>query len=293
MTKKVWTDEEKEELTKKSKFRMEQAEELLVKGIEEVFSSEKYADFLKFYSGFHQYSLTNMLLIMIQFPEASCCASYADWKKKGRHVKKGEKGLMIRVPTPKKFIVEDEDGNEEERFKLFFKVGSVFDISQTDGEPLPEICNKLTGIVENYSEIYDSICAAAGIPVTLEDFEGSANGFYSPTESKIVIRSGMSEAQTIKTLVHETAHSLLHKKGGEQEKVDRETAELQAESVAYIVCNYLGIDTSDYSFGYVAGWSKGKSSKHLEKNLTIIGKAAEKIIARLEGKPETEGKAAA
>lgn len=290
--KKEWTDEEKAELTEKNKFRMNQAEEMLVKGIEQVFSSEKYADFLKFYSGFHQYSLTNTLLIMLQLPGASRCASYADWKKKGRQVKKGEKGIMIRVPTPKKFVVEDEDGNEEERFKMFFKVGSVFDISQTDGEPIPELCNKLTGVVENYSEIYDSICAAAGIPVTQEDFDGSASGYYSPTENKIVVRSGMSEAQTIKTLVHETAHSLLHCKGSEQEKTDRQTAELQAESVAYIVCNYLGIDTSDYSFGYVAGWSKGKSSKHLEKNLTIIGKAAEKIISRLEGKTETEKAAA-
>ena len=292
MKKKEWTPEEKATFAEKAKAKTDAAAELLVNGIENVFSSEKYADFLKFYSGFHQYSLTNTLLIMLQFPGASCCASYADWKKKKRYVKKGEKGLMIRVPTPKKFIVEDEDGNEEERFKLFFKVGTVFDVSQTDGEPLPEICSKLTGVVDNFQNIYDSISAAAGIPISLEDFEGSANGYYSPTENRIVIRSGMSEAQTIKTLVHETAHSLLHCKGSEHEKADRETAELQAESVAYIVCNYLGVDTSDYSFGYVARWSKGKSSKHLERNLTIIGKAAEQIIARLEGKPEKEAKAA-
>ena len=166
-----------------------------------------------------------------------------------------------------------------------FKVGTVFDVSQTDGDPLPEICHKLKGGVAEYDNILSALKTAAKIPVEIREIkpeEGEANGWYNGKTNAITIRSGMSQAQTIKTLCHEMGHSILHCSGGKQEKADRETCELQAESVAYIVCNYLGIDSGDWSFGYIASWSKGKSTRQLEKNMAAIGDAAMEIIKRLE-----------
>lgn len=262
--------------------QLENAKTLLKEGVANVYTSGKYADYLRFFSGFHQYSFRNTLLIMLQLPEASMCASYADWKKRGRQVRKGEKGLQILVPTPKKFKVENEDGSEEELSRMFFKTGSVFDISQTDGDPVPSLTNKVDISVNNFAEIMDGIRAVAPVQITFEEIDGSANGYYSRAENRIVVKSGLPEGQTIKTAIHETAHSILHCEGGKMEKESRETKELQAESVAFIVCNFLGIDTSEYSFGYVAGWASDRSGKMLEKNLAVIGETAKLIIDQLE-----------
>ncbi len=281
--KRTYTEKQKKEFAANAKAKADAAQELLKKGIQDMFSSENYSEFLKFYSGFHQYSFGNTVLIMMQMPTASRCASYIDWKKRGRQVKKGEHGLMVMVPTPKKWkTVNEQTGEEEEHSKMYYKVGSVFDISQTEGNEIPEISHKLTGDVNQFNKVFNAIKSAVDIPVTVEDFDNTANGYYSTAENKIVIKSGLSQMQTIKTLCHEGAHSILHCKGGEMEKADRNTMELQAESVAFIVCNYLGIDSSDYSFGYVAGWSKDKSSKQLEKNMAVISKTAMQMISKIE-----------
>ena len=282
--KKEFTPEEKAKWAAEQEEKLKNAEQMLSDGVKEIYTSEKYADYLRFYSGFHQYSFCNSLLIMLQKPDASHCASYADWKKKGRSVRKGEKGIVIRVPTPKKFKVEDpKTGEEKEVSKMFYKLGTTFDISQTEGKEIPEICSQLKASVSNYTDILDHIRKASPVKIDFEDMEHShANVYYSVAENRIVVRNNMSESQSIKTAVHETAHALLHGKGKAEEKADRDLKELQAESVAYIVCNFLGIDTSDYSFGYVAGWAADKTAKKLEKNLTVISDTAKVILKSFE-----------
>lgn len=280
--KKEFTEADKAAYAVKAKEKTDAAVELLKKGVTDMFTSENYARYLKFYAGFHQYSFGNMVLILTQLPEATICANYKAWEKKGRHVKKGAKGILVRVPTPKKWTIVNDDGEEEEHATMHFKVGSVFDISQTEGEAIPEICHKLTGDVAQYEHIVGSLKSAAPVVVEFRDIDGEAHGFYSQTENKIVIRDGMSQEQTIKTMAHEIAHSLIHCEGGAAEKADRQEKELQAESVAYVVCNYLGIDSGDYSFGYVTSWAKGKAFKQLEANVNLIGKTAMTIISKFE-----------
>lgn len=279
--KKDMSTEEKLAWRDSKKAEMDGIEKMLSDGIAKMFASENYANYLKFYSGFHRYSLTNTILILLQNPEATLCASYKDWQKRKRQVKKGETGLVVRVPTPKKIKKTDKDGNEEEVSIMFYKKGTVFDISQTEGEPLPEVCKKLTSSLDWKDEVIEKLQKFSKFPITFEEITNGANGFFSRVEGKIVVQDGMSDAQTIKTLVHELAHSILHCEGGKCEKADRDTKELQAESVAFCVCNALGLDTSEYSFGYVAGWSKNQSSKDLEKNLNIIGSTASSIIDAL------------
>lgn len=284
--KKDFSAEDKKAWAEEQEAKLKAAEQMLSDGVKQIYTSEKYADYLKFYSGFHQYSFCNSLLIMLQKPDASHCASYADWKKKDRYVKKTEKGkgIIIRVPTPKKFkTVNKETGEEEEKTKMFYKLGTTWDISQTEGKEIPEICNKLTASVSNYADILGRIRKASPVEICFEDMEHSkANGYYSVSENRIVVRNNMSESQSIKTAVHETAHALLHGKGGKEEKADRDLKELQAESVAFIVCNFLGIDTSEYSFGYVASWAADKTAKKLEKNLTVISDTAKVILKSFE-----------
>lgn len=159
---------------------------------------------------------------------------------------------------------------------------SVFDISQTDGEALPEICNDLTGNVEGYKELVDKLIAVSPVRVSFEPINSAAKGYFNDAENKIVVKAEMSEEQTVKTLVHEIAHSLLHGKEGEETEADRNTKEVQAESVAYTVCRMLGMNTDEYSFGYIAGWSAGKELKELNKSMETIRKTANKILKEVE-----------
>lgn len=259
------------------KNNIQEITEKLEKGVVEVFNSERYRDYLSFMSKFYQYSPNNTLLIYLQMPTASRVAGYQAWKTKfNRQVREGEKSIKIIAPVPHKIINEEE---EEEIAWTSFRVTSVFDISQTEGDEIPEIVNELNGDVKNFDSLYKKLEEVSPVRIVRENIDGGAKGFFSNTEKKIVIREGMSEAQTIKTMIHEISHAILHnKEDGEEKDAEREAKEVQAESVAFVVCNMLGIDTSDYSFGYVAVWSKNKDSKELQKSMKAIRDTSAKII---------------
>ena len=242
-------------------------------GIKDVFTSEKYLNYLKFLSNFHSYSVNNSILIFSQNPEASIVAGFNKWKSLKRNVKKGEKSIKILAPLIKKIKNEDE----EESVLNGFRIVSVFDVSQTEGEDLPTLCDELTEEVKEYETLFNKIKSITSLPIEFKPLE-NCKGYYSPDENIIAIKEGMSESQTIKTLVHELAHSILHK----NTKKNRATAEVEAESVAYVVCNQLGIDTSDYSFEYLASWSSGKDLKELKSSLSVIQKTADGIIKSIK-----------
>ena len=248
----------------------------LEKGVSEVFTSEKYLNYLNLLSRFHKYSISNTLLIFLQNPEASYVTGYNNWKKMKRYVKKGEKSIKILAPIIRKKEVEEDSLEKEEMVLSGFRPVSVFDISQTDGEELPTICNELTGDVEDFDELFEKLQNIAQIPVFFKTLKTS-KGYYSHEENSIVINAGMSQTQTIKTMVHELAHSILH----ENSDKSRNTAEVEAESVAYVVCNQMGINTSDYSFDYIATWSSGRQLKELKSSLDTIKNTANDIIDKL------------
>lgn len=263
--------------------RKEQLKEItdkLEQGIKDVFESGKYAEYLQAMSKFHRYSLNNCILIAMQCPAATMVAGYRKWQDEfGRQVKKGERAIRILAPMTRKVkrMVKDEDGNEQEQEVKYttYRAVPVFDLSQTEGDALPSICHRLEG--DEGAELIEKVKAVSPVPVRFEAVDGSANGFYSH-EGFIVVRDNLSPMQTLKTLIHEVAHATLHCKEGEQAEADRHTKEVQAESVAYTVCNYFGIDTSDYSFGYVAGWSNGKELEELKASLEIIRQTAGQLI---------------
>lgn len=258
--------------------------EQLEKGVKDVFESDKYKDYLKFMSKFYNYSVNNILLIMMQKPEASLVAGYKAWQTKfKRQVRKGEKGITILAPCPHKTTKEDEDGNQREIQWMSFRAVKVFDVSQTDGEDIPTgCCDVLTGDVEDFENCLQKLRNISPVEICLEDVNDGSNGFYSLVEKRIVVKVGMSEQQTIKTTIHEIAHAILHdRETGEFKDVDRNTREVQAESVAYTVCSMLGLDTSDYSFGYVAGWSSGKEVKELSDSMETIRQTAKTIFEGL------------
>lgn len=256
----------------------------LEEGVKQVYESENYKNMLMVMSKFHNYSAYNCILILMQFPTATHVAGYKSWQNNfKRQVKKGEKAIKILAPSKRKYTKKetDEDGNETEKeveYMAFYPT-NVFDISQTEGEELPTICNELKGDVDGFTKLFEDIKKATTANVSIGEIDGQAKGYFSPNDNEIVVKEGMEEMQTIKTLIHEVAHSILHCKDGEQETADKHTKEVQAESVAYIVANYLGIDTSEYSFGYVAGWSTGKDVKELKASLDVIQKTANKIIS--------------
>ena len=254
----------------------------LERGVKELLASDKYKEYLNFMGKFHDYSVNNSILIFLQMPQATMVAGYQAWQNKfKRQVRKGEKGIRILAPCPHKYIkqIEDENGNKEEyEFNwTSFRPVSVFDISQTDGEALPEICNDLTGNVDGYKTIIDKLEKIAPVTVSFEAINSAEKGYFSDKENKIVVKAGMSEEQTVKTLVHEIAHSFLHGESGEENEADRRTQEVQAESVAYTVCRMLGVNTDEYSFGYIVGWSEGKEAKELTASMEVIRKTANKI----------------
>ena len=262
--------------------------EKLEQGVKDLFESNDYKEYLSFMSKFYNYSANNCLLIWIQKPDATLVAGYQAWQKKfKRQVRKGEKGITILAPIPHKYTIKEiyPDGTVEEKEIRFttFKAIKVFDLSQTDGEAIPSICKSLNGSVENYDAVLENLKNLAPVPVGFEDIAGGAQGYYSHVEKRIAIQEGMSEQQTIKTLIHEIAHSILHEKeNGIEKDADRNTKEVQAESVAYVVCSCMGLDTSDYSFGYVAGWSKDREAKELLESTEAIRNTSIKIIEGLK-----------
>lgn len=280
----------------------------LEQGIKELFESERFKEYLRTMSKFYNYSFNNTLLIAMQKPEATYVAGYTSWQRNfDRQVMKGEKGIKILAPAPYKAQEErekidpltkkpmiDADGKAVtetvEVLRPAFKVVSVFDVSQTDGKELPDIVvDELKGTVENYEAFFDALKQESPVPISFEDIPGGAKGFFSPVESRIAIQEGMSEIQTVKTAIHEIAHAKLHavkpdEKAAPEDKKDRHTKEVEAESVAYTVCQRYGIETSDYSFGYIAGWSSGKETKELKSSLDTIRKTAAEMIEGIDAK---------
>lgn len=258
----------------------------LENGVQGVFNSESYKEYLDFMGKFYDYSACNCMLILMQCPEASLVAGYNTWKAQNRQVRKGEKAIKIIAPCPHKKEREiiDADGNRttEDITWTSFRAVNVFDVSQTDGEELPKHpAKKLEGSFEGYSGLIERLKAFSEVPVLFEDIK-VVNGYFSGAEGVIKIKQGMSEQQTIKTLIHEIAHSILHKKGGEESEADRRTREVQAESVAYMVSGAVGLDTAEYSFGYIAGWSGSQEVKELTASMDVIKKTVKRIIEGIE-----------
>lgn len=257
--------------------------EMLQKGVNEVFTSTKYKEWLKAVSCFHSYSFNNTILISCQMPTATKVAGFSTWKKLGRRIKKGEKAIKIFSPAP--FVVkEDEDGEEKEVVKrMFYKPCSVFDISQTEGKDLPsQFCpQEIAGNVDYFSEILNAAEMVCPCRIVYEDLHGM-NGYYHKDSDHISVRNDMSELMTIKTLIHEIAHQKLHSDGAEEECATREKKEVQAESIAFIVAERFGIDTSAYSFNYIAAWSKDRKQDELEESLKVIKKTADWFITEME-----------
>ena len=280
----------------------------LEQGIKELFESEKFKEYLTTMSKFYNYSFNNTLLIAMQKPDATLIAGYTSWQRNfDRHVMKGEKGIKILAPAPYKAQEErekidpatqkpvlDADGKPVtetvEVIRPAFKVVSVFDVSQTDGKELPDIAvDELTGSVENYAAFFEALKQESPVPISFEDIPGGAKGYFSHVENRIAIQEGMSEIQTVKTAIHEIAHAKLHainpdEKVAPEERKDRHTKEVEAESVAYTVCQRYGIETSDYSFGYIAGWSSDKDTKELKGSLETIRSTAAEMIESIDAK---------
>ena len=262
--------------------------ERLEKGVKDIFDSGRFYEYLSFMGRFHAYSVSNTILIWLQMPKASYVAGYRAWQEKfKRQVRKGEKAITILAPCPHKFVKEvtNEDGEKEQvevTYKNFRPV-SVFDISQTDGEDVPELAVRLTGDVEDYEPLLAKLEGLSPVPVSFEETNDGSNGYYRLDEKRIVVKSGMSQRQTIKTLVHEISHAILHDKDtGTEKDAGKNLREVQAESVAYTVCSALGLDTSDYSFGYVAGWSGEKEVKELLASMQVIRDTASFILGKME-----------
>ena len=295
-----------DERTEKQK--VQEITEKLEEGLKELFESEKYKAYLSTMSKFHNYSFNNTLLIAMQKPEATLVAGYKAWQKNfERHVNKGEKAIRILAPAPYKIKEErdkldpvtgemmfDENGMpQKEQVEVTipaFRAVSVFDVSQTDGKPIPELeAQELLSTVEGYEDFVQALMNVAPVPIGFEDIPGDSKGYFHTEEKRIAVQENMSESQTLKTMVHEVAHSMLHNKEINRDDLmeapakDRNTKEVEAESVAYTVCQHFGIDTSDYSFGYIAGWGSGKDMKELKSSLGTIRKTASELITGIEG----------
>ena len=259
---------------------MEELTQMLQTGLEEYATSEKYRDLLRVMSLFHNYSANNCLLIALQCPHASYVAGYTSWRNNfHRQVKKGEKA--IRIISPVKYKKKNEEDEEEER--IGFKSASVFDISSTvqiDGmEPVQIGVSDLQGHIENYKDFLHAFQSVCPVPVDFRLFDGDARGYYSDTEKIIVIQDGMTERQSVKTLIHEIAHAMLHTKEKLQEhKKDRKQKELEAESVAYVVCEHFGFYSEDYSFPYIVGWGGTGFQDILKESMSTIQKTTDEII---------------
>ena len=286
------------------KQRVQELTDKLEQGLQDLFNSDSYCNYLRTMSKFHNYSFNNTLLIAMQKPDATLVAGYKAWQKNfERHVNKGEKAIRILAPAPYKIKEErdkidpvtqelllDKDGNpQKEEVEITipaFRAVSVFDLSQTDGKPIPELTAKeLLSDVEGYQDMIRAVEAISPVPIELEEIAGDSKGYYDREAKRIAVQENMSESQTLKTMIHEVAHSKLHSKEVEQDeqmRKDRNTKEVEAESVAYTVCQHFGIDTSDYSFGYIAGWSSGRDTKELRSSMDTIRKTASELITGIE-----------
>ena len=292
--------------------RLQQITAGIEQGIKELFESEKYMRYLSVMSRFHRYSVNNTMLIYMQKPDATLVAGYNKWKNQfERHVKRGEHGITIIAPTPFKKKIEeqkldpdtkapilDAEGKavmEEREVEIpMFRPVKVFDVSQTDGKPLPELASTLSGNVQNYEAFMEALRRSAPVPLSVEPMAANMDGYFSPDRQRIAIRAGMSEVQTVSAAVHEIAHSKLHNyakaqeeaaRAGDKEppkKKDRNTEEEEAESISYAVCQYYGIQTGENSFGYIANWSQGKELPELRASLETINKAAGELIADID-----------
>ena len=282
-------------------------------GIKELFESEKYIRYLSVMSKFHRYSVNNTMLIYMQKPEATLVAGFNKWKNQfERHVKKGEHGITLIAPTPYKKKIEemkrdpdthalilDADGKavmEEKEIEIpMFRPVKVFDVSQTDGKPLPELASSLSGTVPHYEAFLEAVRRSASVPIEFEAMAANTDGYFSPDRQRIAIREGMSEVQTVSATVHEVAHSKPHDRQKIQETSaagdnasdqpkpkDRNTEEVEAESISYAVCQYFGIQTGENSFGYIASWSKDKDLKELRASLETINKTSGELISNIE-----------
>ena len=288
--------------------RLQQITAGIEQGIKELFESEKYMRYLSVMSRFHRYSVNNTMLIYMQKPDATLVAGYNKWKNQfERHVKRGEHGITIIAPTPFKKKIEeqkldpdtkapilDAEGKavvEEREVEIpMFRPVKVFDVSQTDGKPLPELASTLSGNVQNYEAFMEALRRSAPVPLSVEPMAANMDGYFSPDQQRIAIRAGMSEVQTVSAAVHEIAHSKLHNyakaqeeaaRAGDKEppkKKDRNTEEVEAESISYAVCQYYGIQTGENSFGYIANWSQGKELPELRASLETINKTAGELI---------------
>lgn len=302
------TDTSQQTEKKTNKQRLKDITDSIENGIKELFQSDKYKEYLQTMSRFHRYSVNNQILIHMQKPNATHVASFSRWRDQfGRNVKRGEKGIKIIAPTPYKKKIEetkldpdtklpmlDDNGDvikvEKEVQIPMFRVVYTFDVSQTEGKPLPQLVNDLTGDVENYDAFVEAIRRCSSVPIEFKPLEKGMDGYFSFDEQKIVIRDDMSEVQTVSALLHEMAHSKLHntkaseesREISEQPQIDRSTEEVQAESISFAVCAYYGIKTDDNSLGYIGLWSKGKELSELKSSLETINKTANVMITDID-----------
>lgn len=271
---------QKAEYRVKMKDEIERYTEELAKGVEATKTSEGFQEMLRTMAQFPSYSFKNIVMILMQNPEATQVASFNFWKKQGRFVKKGEKALKIWAPLTKKVEIENKDGETGTVQRLRgFKLVSVFDVAQTEGKPLPEVVHRLTGTVDDFALMFEAIKSVSGYKVLFEDVP-DANGYYSSTLNQIIIKNGLEEAQQIKTLIHETAHIWLH--GGEGCGKSRKQREIEAESVAYLVCRHFGIASGDYSFPYIATWAEDIGTDEYTKVIEEIRVEASALIEAVE-----------
>ena len=271
------------------KQKVQELTDKLERGLTELFNSDSYKNYLSTMSKFHNYSFNNTLLIAMQKPEASLVAGYKAWQKNfERHVNKGEKAIRILAPAPYKIkeerdkidpvtqeIMLDRDGNpQKEEVEITipaFRAVSVFDVSQTDGKPIPQLeAKELLSDVEGYQDMIHAVEAVSPVPIEMEEIAGESKGYFDREARRIAVQENMSESQTLKTMIHEVAHSMLHNK------------EVEAESIAYTVCQHFGVDTSEYSFGYIAGWSSGRDTKELKSSMDTIRRTASELITGIE-----------
>ena len=286
------------------KAEMEAISNKLEQGVKDVFKEQNFKDYLNFCAKLPRYSVNNQLLIMMQKPDATMCQSFTGWKEMNRNVKRGEKGIRILAPAPYKMDKEqdkkdsfgkpvlDKDGEPvKETVEVTvnaFKPVSTFDISQTEGEPIPQIgVEELVGEVEGYASLIEAIKETVPVPIEFENIESGAKGYFHIEDNRIAIQEGMSEVQTVKTMIHEAAHQALHSKEAMEhsgEKKSQNQKETEAESIAYVVCQHFGIDTSEYSFPYVATWSADKEVPELKASLDTIRSCSAKMIVSIEEK---------
>lgn len=306
--------------------RKEQVQELTKKledGITALFESDRYLEYLTIMARFHHYSYRNTLLILLQCPDATLVAGFHAWKQKfGRHVKKGETGICILAPMAYKYKKESKKQDQEvvilepesedtkhtkkaeqseeleeksEQRIVGFRVVRVFDVTQTEGKELPQLgVDELTGAVTEYEVLIQALIMVSPMPVSFIEIESGAKGYCNVTKRVIAIQKDMSQLQTVKTMIHEIAHAMLHADNDKVERKDAGTREVEAESIAYVVCQYLGLDTSDYSFAYLIGWSSGRQMPELRASLHTIQTTAADLIDRIEeqirkAEPEDSG----